>query len=131
MLKIDLSKTQTAFESLSRHLIQEKKSLVFLVSDFYEKDDYASIAHKNQINALIVRDKLEENPNFGVRINLIDTQNKQSIEKTMHKKSAEKYAESFKNYDDSLLRNFGKHKINCGKIYTQDNVFIKLSEILK
>jgi hypothetical protein len=38
---------------------------------------------------------------------------------------------SVKIEDDKRYLHFAQHKINAGKIYTNDDVFVKLSQILK
>jgi hypothetical protein len=38
-----------------------------VIGDFYQSSDYSMIAHKNQINAIIVRDPLEELPILNVQ----------------------------------------------------------------
>jgi hypothetical protein len=50
-----------------------------VIGDFYQSSDYSMIAHKNQINAIIVRDPLEESPIFGTELSLKNAQNNSSI----------------------------------------------------
>jgi hypothetical protein len=49
----------------------------------------------------------------------------------MGKKLARKYQTKLLSQDDQLLSHFSKHGVNVGKIYTDDNAFIKLSQILR
>ncbi|MBA5248497.1 MAG: DUF58 domain-containing protein [Gammaproteobacteria bacterium] len=131
MLQFDLLKTEFNADGLSRYLLQEPKSLVFAIGDFYQQNDYSRVAHKNQMNAIIVRDPLEELPNFGVELNLINAQNQACIEAHIDQKTAKKYQSRLKTEDDKHYLHFAQHKINFGKIYTNDDVFIKLSEALR
>jgi hypothetical protein len=49
----------------------------------------------------------------------------------MNKKLASKYHAKLNAEDDKLFSHFVKHKINAGKIYTNDDAFTKLSQILR
>jgi hypothetical protein len=49
----------------------------------------------------------------------------------MNKKLASKYHTKLNTEDDKLFSHFVKHKINAGKIYTSDDAFTKLSQILR
>jgi hypothetical protein len=98
---------------------------------FYQQDDYSLIAHKNQINALVVRDRLEEMPNFATELDLVNAEDGNTIEASMNKKLAIKYQTKLNAQDDKLFSHFAKHGINVGKLYTSDDAFIKLSQILR
>ena len=101
------------------------------MGDFYQNNDYSLIAHKNQINILVVRDTLEELPNFGSELDLVSAESGGSVEANMNKRLALKYQKNLAIQDDRLFSHFAKHGINTGKIYTNDNAFIKLSQILR
>lgn len=131
MLQVNLLKITTDFKVLNDYLIQQKKSLVFVLSDFYQPFDGVLIANKNQINALIVRDHLEEFPNLNAALHLINAQNNSSIELNLDKKLAQKYQTKLKKQDQKLHSHFLQYKINFGIIYTADDTFTKLSQILK
>ncbi len=130
MLEFDLLKSCKS-HGLNDYLIQQKKSLVFLLSDFYQTFDGALISHKNQINALIMRDKLEEYPEFNAPLSLINAQSGSSTEINISKKLAKNYKKILEKQDNKLYLHAQKHKINIGKIYTCDDVFFKLLQILK
>jgi uncharacterized protein (DUF58 family) len=127
----DLLETELDFQAMHDYLLQQQKSMVFIIGDFYQHDDYSLISHKNQINALIVRDMLEEIPNFSAELDLVNTQDGSTVEANMNKKLASKYHAKLNAEDDKLFSHFVKHKINAGKIYTNDDAFTKLSQILR
>jgi len=131
ILTWDLLNTQPDFQALNNYLLQHQKSMSFIIGDFYQNNDYSLIAHKNQINALIVRDTLEENPNFSSELDLVNAQSGDSVEANMNKKLALKYQTKLHAQDEILLSHFAKHRINAGKIYTSDDAFIKLNQILR
>lgn len=131
MLDVDLLKSAYQFQALKEYFIRAKKSLAFILSDFYQQDDYAQIAHKNQIKALMVRDKLEELPNFSTELDLVSADYNSVIEANIGKNMAIKYQTRLAVEDDKLNAHFSYHNINTGKIYTDDDTFVKLSQILK
>ena len=131
VLSWDLLETKLNFQALNDYLLKQQKSMVFIIGDFYQYNDYSLIGHKSQINALVVRDRLEEMPNFSAELDLVSTEDGSTIKANMNKKLASKYHASLNAQDDQLFSHFVKHKINAGKIYTSDDAFTKLSQILR
>jgi uncharacterized protein (DUF58 family) len=131
MLSWDLLETKPDFQALNDYLLQQQKSLVFVIGDFYQYDDYSLIGHKNQINVLVVRDRLEEMPNFATELDLVNAEDGNTIEANMNKRLALRYQAKLNAQDDKLFSHFAKHGINVGKLYTSDDAFIKLSQILR
>lgn len=131
MLDFDLLEIQSNSKMLNNYIVQQKKSLVFMVGDFYQQDDYSTIAHKNQVNAILVRDPLEEFPYFGAELDLVDTKNHSVLKANINKRLAKKYQDALQKEDNKRYAHFAKHDINVGKIYTNDVVFDKLSQILR
>ena len=111
--------------------VVRKKSLIFMVGDFYGDVDLSEIAHKNEIYALIVRDRFEENPMLGGEFNLVDPNSLGSSEITLNKSVAKAYEKLIKEQDAKLQAHFMEHQITSGKIYTDDDVYLRLSEIIK
>jgi len=109
----------------------KKRSLVFLIGDFYESVDLSSISHKNEVYALIVRDQFEENPKFRGDISLVDPVSLDEDSMSLDKSSLKEYKELIKQHDENLYSHFLAHKIKYGKIYTDDDVYLKISGILK
>ena len=109
----------------------KKKSLIFLIGDFYEDVDLSKISHKNEVYALIVRDRFEENPKFSGDISLVDPVSLDEDSMSLDKSSLSQYRKLLKEHDEELYAHFLTHKIRYGKIYTDDDVYLKISGILK
>ncbi|SFV75244.1 hypothetical protein MNB_SM-3-723 [hydrothermal vent metagenome] len=110
----------------------KEKSLIFIVGDFYGEDiDLSSIAYKNEVYALIVRDRFEEYPIINGEYNFISPVNFASTEINMDKKIAKKLQQLIKKQDDKLYEHFQTHKIVSGKIYTDEDIYLRLTQILK
>ncbi len=109
----------------------KRKFLIFLIGDFYEDTDLSSISHKNEVYALIVRDRFEENPQFGGDLSLVDPVTLDEDNLSLDKSSISEYRKLIKEHDENLYEHFLMHKIKYGKIYTDDDVFVQISQILK
>jgi len=107
------------------------KSLIFMVGDFYGNVDLSEIAHKNEIYALIVRDRLEEFPLMNGAFELVDPNSLASSEMSLTKEVASEYETLIKEHDRQLREHFLEHQITFGKIYTDEDIYIRLSEIIK
>lgn len=131
ILDWDLLSTQSDSKALENHLLHQKKSLTFIISDFYQTCDFSLIAHRNEVNSLMIRDTLEERPDLATELDLVNAQDGSSIEANMNKKLASRYQNKLKAIDDKTFAHFAKHGIAAGKIYTHDDPFSKLSQILR
>jgi len=111
--------------------VVRQKSLIFMVGDFYGDVDLSQIAHKNEIYAIIVRDRFEENPNLNGEFELVDTNTLGSQEIVLNQEVAREYQRLIEQHDLKLREHFLEHQIAYGKIYTDEDIYIRLSEIIK
>jgi len=111
--------------------VVRKKSLIFMVGDFYGEVDLSEIAHKNEVYAIIIRDRLEEYPLLNGEFTLVDPNSLENVEVTLSKSVAEEYHKLIKAHDDKLKAHFEQHQITHGKIYTDEDIYLRLSEIIK
>ncbi|SFV62994.1 hypothetical protein MNB_SV-14-652 [hydrothermal vent metagenome] len=111
--------------------VVRQKSLIFMVGDFYGDIDLSEIAHKNEVYALIVRDRIEENPMLNGTFELIDPNSLESNEISLNKTTAKEYQKIITQHDNKIQAHFLEHQIAFGKIYTDEDVFLRLSEIIK
>jgi len=132
-LELDVIGKSVDFESFCTFVNStiKKKSLIFLIGDFYEDVDISKISHKNEVYALIVRDRFEENPNFSGDISLVDPVSLSEDDMSLDGSSLKEYKKLLKRRDDVLFEHFIAHKVKYGKIYTDDDVYLKISGILK
>ena len=108
----------------------KQKSLIFLVGDFFGDIDLSTIAHKNEIYALIIRDRFEEYPYINGDYEFVDPIDFSSSDMNITKDIAKKYNQLIKQNDEKLEEHFLLHKIQHGKIYTDDDIYLKLSQIV-
>jgi uncharacterized protein (DUF58 family) len=111
--------------------VVRQKSLIFLIGDFYGEIDLSNIAHKNELYALIVRDRIEEYPLLSGAFNFTDTNSLNSTEISINRDVAKEYQKLIQEHDNKIKEHFLEHQITFGKIYTDDNIYLRLSEIIK
>lgn len=109
----------------------KQRSVIFVIGDFYGDVDLSEIAYSNDVCALIVRDRLEEYPLLNGEYELVNATNLKSSEFNITKNVAKKYKELLDLQDKILEEHFFRHRITHGKIYTDDDIFLRLSQIMK
>ena len=108
------------------------KALIFLIGDFYgDNIDLSSIAYKHEVYALIVRDRFEEYPYIKGEYDFVSPINFDSTYINMNKNIALKYQQLLIQQDNISKAHFSKHKIANGKIYTDEDIYSRLLQVLK
>lgn len=109
------------------------KSIIFLIGDFFDtKDlDLKLLCQKHEIIALILRDKLEENPIELGNINFLDPSSLNSFSGIIDNNSKKNYINFVKENDSILYKHFQNCGIKFTKIYTHEDCIKKLIGILK
>ena len=108
----------------------KQKSLIFLVGDFFGDIDLSSIAYQNEIYSIIIRDRFEEYPYINGDYEFVDPIDFSSGDMNITKDIAKKYNQLINQNDEKLEEHFLLHKIQHGKIYTDDDIYLKLSQIV-
>ncbi len=107
----------------------KRRSIIFIIGDFFDDFDFRLLAKKHEIIAVLVRDRLEESPKEMGAINLFDPQSMKSSFLQIDKSAIERYIGEIREKDAALFRNFRKNRINYTKIYADENPFVKLSKL--
>lgn len=107
----------------------KKRSLIILIADFFEDIDFKLLAKKHEVVALVVRDKLEENPPDVGFISIVDPETGEILQSEFNKSSIKNYINKIYEHDKKLFGNFRKSDIRFTKIYTDDMVGVNLRRI--
>jgi uncharacterized protein (DUF58 family) len=84
----------------------KRKSLIFIISDFYTPLDLKLLSKHSQVVVVKVRDKIEENPPpFGF-VTLVDSENGDRVEADFSNNSS--YKMNLRNHDFKLYENWRK-----------------------
>ncbi len=121
---VDLRKfSKTIFEKI------KKKSIIFIIGDYFDEVDFKLLSKKHEVVALLTRDKLEENPPEFGSISLIDPQNLEENIMQIDKNSIQKYIKTLHQKDSELFKHFRKNQVSFTKIYTDEDPFVKMSKL--
>jgi uncharacterized protein (DUF58 family) len=118
---------QTAFIEDKLLKTVKRRSLVFLISDFYSPIELKYLSKHSDIIAVIIRDKLEENPPEFGQITLIDGTTGNRNEGIF--KNWGGYSSKLKEHDLKLINDFNKFGVRFVKIYTDQNPIIELKKL--
>ncbi len=132
-LTLDPIGKRADFEAFCTYLnaTTRQKSMILLISDFYGEIDLSTIAHRHQIYALMVRDRFEELPQIEGEFTLVDPVSGQSVSAELSPAVAQAYQQMVRAQDEKLYAHFLEHKITYGKIYTDEDLYVRASQILK
>jgi len=108
-----------------------KKSLLFILSDFVCDIDLRTLAKKHDVVAVMVRDRFEENPRELGALNMIDMESKKSFEGMIDGSAVAGYKKALHDNDEKLYVDFKKHGIRFIKVYTDENVAMKLAKLFR
>jgi hypothetical protein len=133
VLNIDCLEKQIDYKKLCDYINAtiKNKALIFLVGDFYGEVDLSSIAYKHEVYSFIIRDKFEEYPYIKGEYDFVSPVDFSSSALNMDKNIALKYQQLLQQQDNKLQEHFTQHQIVSGKIYTNDDIYLRLSQILK
>ena len=121
------------FEALTQTLNQrlKKRALLFIVSDFVGEIDLKLLSKKHDVVAVMVRDRFEENPQELGYLRLIDMETKESFEGNIDGATLKAYRKALLKNDEKLYKQFKKQGIRFSKIYTHEDVAVKLMKRMR
>jgi uncharacterized protein (DUF58 family) len=133
LLALETLGKEVSYEKLSDYLLErvKQKSIIFLVGDFFEEVDLTLLAAKHEVYAVVVRDKFEEQPKLTGMLDLIDPQTMNVSGFEFNKKMIESYQEVIEERDKKLYEHFMGHHIRYGKIYTDEEPYFKLNNLVR
>lgn len=131
VLKADMRGKKLDYKFINSYLLKQKRSIVFLIGDFFEIPKIKSASKKHQIVALKIRDIFEEEPKAIGEIDILNPSNMQNIEVLFDKKGVKEYVKRIKEHDMKLGEYFKSIGIKCIDVYTHDNVYQKIEKAFR
>jgi uncharacterized protein (DUF58 family) len=116
-------------DTLYRRL--KRKSLVVIVGDFFDIPNMKLLAKKHEVIAVVVRDRLEENPPKMGFASLVDPESGAVLEGDFNSSSVSDYAKRVHEHDRELFATFSKHQIRFTKVYTDASVGVALRRLFE
>ena len=133
ILQFDALNKVANYKLLSETLYQRirRRSLILVVADFFDVPDLKLLAKKHEVIAIIVRDKLEENPPVMGFASLRDPETSVQLEGDYTQKSVAAYAQKVHEHDRELYSRLRKDGIRFTKVYTDENSAIALRRLFE
>jgi len=118
-------------DTLPRLLFEriKRRSIIFVIADFFDTFDFKLLSKKHEVIALIVRDSLEERPEEMGLVNLYDPQTMRTSLLQLDRKTVQTYAKTVRERNIALYKDFHKNKIAFARIFTHEEPFAKLSKL--
>ena len=107
----------------------KRRSIIFVIGDFFDLYDFRLLGKKHEVIALIVRDKLEEHPKEMGVVNLYDPQTMRSALLQLDQRTVENYANKVHLKDIEIHKKFHKDRVAFTRIYTDQEPFSRLSKL--
>lgn len=108
----------------------KRKSLIFIIGDFVNVNfDFKVLAKKHEIVAIVVRDRLQEEPKAFGAIEMVDPENGVRVSGYISQSVVNDYIKKMKIHDIKLFEHFKESKIKFQKVYTDDEPFAKLIKL--
>jgi len=133
ILNFDALHQQVDFKNIVATLFKrlKRKSLILIVGDFFEIPNLKLLAKKHEVVAIIVRDKIEENPPQLGFSSLVDPEDGSSMEGDFNAHSIKNYIKQIESHDHKLYESFRKEHIRFTKIYTDQPVSVALKRLFE
>lgn len=133
ILDLELLNRSVDYDSVASHLFKHlrKKSLIFVIGDFFTLPNFKLLAKKHEVVALVVRDKLEENPPQMGFTSLLDPENGKSMEGDFNATSVNAYRQKVVQHDRELFKRFRNDGVRFSKIYTDEHVSVSLRRLFE
>lgn len=108
-----------------------RRSLIFLIGDFYGGPIDLSLLAHHEVYTIIVRDRFEEYPALSGEIELLDANTLDGESVQLSPSLAKRYAQALEAHDSALREHLLAHRILGTKIYTDEEPFLKLSALFR
>ncbi len=123
------------YAEISNQLFQKirKKSIIFIIGDFFNTENLnlKLLAKKHEVIAIVIRDKFEEKPSLMGSVNFTDPQTFQKFDGVLNANLIKEYEKNIHNNDEKLYKNFKSNGIEFIKIYTNENILVKMIKLFK
>ena len=109
----------------------KRKSLIFVIGDYFTLPELKILAKRHEVVALVVRDLAEEKlPDMG-EVALMDPENGAYFEGTTAQGLRRRYDHAVKEHDAKMQAFFRQNRIRWVKLYTHEDPFVKLARLFK
>ncbi|WP_456322244.1 DUF58 domain-containing protein [Hydrogenimonas sp.] len=132
-LSLEMLHKKSDLQAFADYLLQtvKQRSIVVLVGDFKNEADLSFLGAKHELYIAMVRDRFEEDPSIEGVWSLQDPESAQVHTIDLDERALERFRSEIRQLDAGWRSHFLKNRIGFTKIYTDEDPFIKLREMLK
>jgi uncharacterized protein (DUF58 family) len=133
LLTLECMGKKVNYDTFSEYILgrMKQKSILFVIGDFFEELDFSLLSAKHELYAVVVRDRFEESPKFMGEIDLIDPNSMKSSAFNFDEKMLTQYRERIEQNDKKLYEHFRGNNIRYTKIYTDEDPYFKLNNLVR
>ncbi len=133
LLSLEVMGHEVLYEQFAAYLLGriKQKSIIFVVGDFFEPLDLSLLAAKHEVYAIMVRDRFEESPQLQGSLDLIDPTSLEEQSFEFDKGMIARYKALIEAEDKKHYEHFLGHNIRYTKIYTDEDPFYKLNNLVR
>lgn len=132
-ITLDTDKKEIDYKEVCSYINQRYKRghIVIFIGDFLDEIDLTTLNKKHQSFAIIVRDHLEESLSFRDEVMLKSPLSGENEEFFINSSIKKRYQDLIKNHDKRLKEHFEEQGIDYTKIYSDDEIYLKLMELFR
>ena len=132
-LEVDVLGRRSDLQGFADFLLRSirQRSIVILLGDFYEEADLSYLGARHELYMVTVRDPFEENPAFLGETELMDPATMERFSLDATEASRKAWRQWLEAHDRRFAMHCIKHRIRQTKIYTDEEPFLKLRELMK
>ena len=133
VLDFDALGKKADYGFLSKYLMQrlKRKSLIIVLADYFDLPDFKILARKHEVIAIIVRDRMEENPPAFGFSTLQDPESGAELEGDFNGATIKAYKAKVAAHDHDLYERLRKDQVCFAKIYTDEQAVVKLKRLFE
>jgi len=132
-LSFDVLEKEVNYEAFNNYVLSrfKQKSILFIIGDFFEEVDFSLLAAKHEIYAVIVRDHFEESPQLSGALSLVEPSSMMQSALEFDSTMLARFEEEIAKKDAILYAHFKAHNIRYTKIYTDEDPYFKLNQLVR
>ncbi len=133
LLSFDTLHRKSDLQAFADHLLHtvRQRSIVVMIGDFRSFADLSLLGARHELYTVIVRDRFEEDPDIEGSWRIEDPVSGEAHSIDLDDILRRNYKSEIERLDENWREHFLKNRIGFTKIYTDEDPFLKLREMLK
>jgi hypothetical protein len=127
-LSVEVLKKDIDYKALCNYINKNYKKghIVVFIGDFLELPDFSTLSRVHQLYGVIIRDHIEESLEFKDEVEIRSPFTLEDEKFFINKSVKNRYKKLIDEHDSKLYGIFNKSRIEYTKIYSDDDIYLKL-----